>query len=80
MIWARWRGGNPLGPSRAVGLGQQAGEAVLLVAAAVAPDGGGVALPAGGDAMDRFAGGDGQDNPGALDLKEGERGLACDAL
>jgi hypothetical protein len=30
--------------------------------------------------MDRFAGGDGQDNPGALDLKEGERGLACDAL
>jgi hypothetical protein len=30
--------------------------------------------------VDRFAGGDGQDDAGALDLKEGERGLACEAL
>jgi hypothetical protein len=80
MIWARWRGGNPLGAARAVGVGQEPGAAVLLVTAAVAPDGGGVALPAAGDALDRFARGDGQDDPGALDLEEGERGLACDAL
>src|SRR5437588_3059866 len=62
MIWARCRGGKPLGAARAVGVGQQAGEAVLLVAAAVAPDGGGVARPAGGDGVDGFAGGDGQDD------------------
>jgi hypothetical protein len=30
--------------------------------------------------MDCFAGGDRQDDPGALDLEEGERGLAGDAL
>jgi hypothetical protein len=30
--------------------------------------------------VDRFAGGNGQDDPGALDLEEGKRGLACDAL
>jgi hypothetical protein len=30
--------------------------------------------------VDRFARGDGQDNPGTLDLEERERGLACDAL
>jgi hypothetical protein len=30
--------------------------------------------------VDRFASGDGQDDPGALDLEEGERGLTCDAL
>src|SRR3954470_18120519 len=69
MIWARWRGGNPLGAPRAVGVGQQPSEAVLLVAAAEAPDGGGIALPAGGDAVDRFASGDCQDDTGALDLE-----------
>ena len=30
--------------------------------------------------MDRFAGINGQDNPGTLDLEEGERRLACDTL
>jgi hypothetical protein len=30
--------------------------------------------------VDRFAGGNGQDDAGALDLEEGERGLACEAL
>jgi hypothetical protein len=30
--------------------------------------------------VDRFAGGDGQDDAGALDLEEGQRGLAGDAL
>src|SRR5437764_4807435 len=66
MIWALWRGGNPLGMSRAGGRGQQAGEAGLLVKAADAPDGGGVALQAAGDALDRFAAGDRQDDTGAL--------------
>src|ERR1043166_4041758 len=61
MICVRWRGGTPLGAARAVGVGQQPREAVLLVAAAEAPDGGGIALPAGGDAVDGFASGDGQD-------------------
>jgi hypothetical protein len=80
MIWARCRGGNPLGAPGAVGVGQQPSEAVLLVAAADAPDGGGIALPAGGDAVGRFAGGHGQDDTGPLDLDKGERGLACEAL
>jgi hypothetical protein len=80
MIWARCRGGNPLGPSRAVGVGQQPREAVLLVAAAATPNGGGITLPARGDALDRLAGGHGQDDPGTLDLEEREGGLACDAL
>jgi hypothetical protein len=61
-------------------VGQQPRDAGLLVATAEAPDGRGVALPARGDALDRFAGGDGQDDAGTLDLEEGERGLACDAL
>src|SRR5436305_1098115 len=80
MIWVRWRGGNPLGASRAVGVSQQPGETVLLVAAAAAPDGGWIALPSGGDAVDRFASSDGQNDTGTLDLKERERGLTCDAL
>lgn len=80
MIWARCRGGNPLGASRAVGVGQQPLDAVLFVAAADTPDGGGVALPACGDGMDRFAGGHGQDDPGPLDLEERQRALACQAL
>jgi len=70
MIWARWRGGNPPGTPRAVGVGQQPSEAVLLVVAAEAPDSGGIALPARGDAVDRFASGNGQDDTGTLDLEE----------
>jgi hypothetical protein len=30
--------------------------------------------------VDRFASGDGQNDPCALDLEEGQRRLACDAL
>src|SRR3982750_4024088 len=37
MIWARWRGGNPLGTSRAVRLSQEGRESGLLAAAAGAP-------------------------------------------
>jgi hypothetical protein len=80
MIWARCRGGKLFRTPRAVGVGQQPREAVLLVAAAEAPDGSGIALPAGGDAVDRFAPGEGQEDPGALDLEERERGLTGDAL
>src|SRR5262245_9680408 len=77
MICVRCRGGNPLGAPRALGVSQEAVEAVLLIAAAVAPDGGGIALPARSDAVDRFASRDGQDNAGTLDLEEGERRRAC---
>jgi hypothetical protein len=80
MIWARCRGGNPLGASRAVGVGQQPGEPFLLVTAAETPDGGRVALPPGGDVVERFASSHGQNNAGPLDLEEGQGGLACDAL
>src|SRR5262249_48080470 len=80
MIWARWRGGNALGAARTVGVGQGPGGAVSLVTAAVAPDGGRIALPTGGNVVDRFASGDGQDDPRALDLEEGQPGLLCDAL
>jgi hypothetical protein len=80
MICAFCRGGKPLGASRAVGVGQQPVDAVLLVAAAEAPHGGGVTLPAGGDAVDRFAGGNCQNDAGTLDLEERERGLARDVL
>src|SRR5262249_31118609 len=80
MIWARWRGGNPLGTPRAVGFGQQGREPGLLVATAEAPHGGGGALPARGDQLRRFPGRDRQDDPGPLDLEVGAGDLACDAL
>src|SRR5437660_137019 len=62
MICARCRGGNPFGAPRAVSVRQQPRKAVLLVAAAEAPDGGGVALPVAGDSVDRFARGNGQND------------------
>src|SRR5512144_1635128 len=80
MIWARWRGGNPLGTPRAVRLSQEGRESGLLVAAAEPPHGGGVALPARGDLLHRFTARDRQDDPGLLDLAVGEGDLACDAL
>ena len=80
MIWARWRGGNPLGTSRAVRVSQQRRESGLLVAAAQAPNGGGVALPARGDLLHRLTVSDRQDDPDPLDLEVGEGDLACDAL
>src|SRR6478735_1129585 len=80
MIWARWRGGNPLGAPRAVRFGHQGRESGLLVAAAEPPHGGGVALPSRGDLLHRFTGGDRQDDPSPLDLEVGAGDLACDAL
>src|SRR5438046_2597018 len=80
MIWACWRGGNPLGTPRAVRLSQEGRESGLLVAAAEAPHGGGVALPARGDILHRFTAGDRQDDPGPLDLEVGEGDLSCDVL
>jgi len=60
-------------------VGQQPGQASLLVAAADAPDGGRVAFQAGGHRLDRFATGSGQDDAGALDLEVGERGPTDEA-
>src|SRR6185437_16623237 len=80
MIWARWRGGNPLGAPRAVWRRQEGRESSLLLAAAEAPHGGGVTLPARGDVLHRFAAGDRQDDPSPLDLEIGEGDLTCDAL
>src|SRR5437764_1124004 len=80
MIWARWRGGNPLGASRAIRPRQEGRESGLLVTAAEAPHGGGVALPARGDLLHRLTAGDRQDDSGALDLEVGKGDLACDTL
>src|SRR5437016_5061796 len=71
-IWARWRGGNLLGTPAAGVIRQEPGQAALRVAAADAPDRGPVAFQAGGDGLDRFARGDGQDDTGMLDLVPGE--------
>src|SRR5262245_8585336 len=63
-IRARCRGGNP---QWAPGLGlvqQEALPAALLVAAADAPDGGGVATQAGGNRADRLAAGHRQGDAG----------------
>jgi hypothetical protein len=71
-IWARWRGGNLLGTPDAGVVQQEVFQPALLVAATDPPDGGPVTLQARGDNLDRFAGGDGQHDPGMLDLKPGQ--------
>ena len=69
-------------PAGAPGGARPAGvlPAALLVAAADPPDGGAVALQAGGDRLDRLAGGDGQDDAGVLDLEPGQAAAAGDRL
>jgi hypothetical protein len=70
-LFSTWTKNNPLRVSQA-GVVQQAFlQAPLLVAAADSPDRGPVTLQAVGDAVDRFAAGNGQGNAGMLDLKEG---------
>src|SRR5215468_10723000 len=79
-IRARCRGGNL---QRVPGLGlvqQEALPAALLVAAADAPDGGGVAPQPGGDGVDRLAAGDRQGDAGVLHLVEGQMAGACNRL
>src|SRR5262245_21824233 len=71
-IWARCRGGNPgrsPGPSWRP---QEVGQAGGLVAAADPPDGGRIALGAGGERSDRLPRGDGQEDLGPLDLIPGQ--------
>ena len=79
-IWARWRGGNPGGAPGRVRRGQQAGQPRVLVAAAGPPDGRGIVLRLDGQELDRFPGGDAQDDPSPLDLVPGEgplRAISC---
>jgi len=63
-----------------VGIGQKRRESGPFVAAAEAPNRGGVALPTSGDLLQCFAISHRQDDPGSLDLEVGEGDLACDAL
>ena len=69
--WALWRGGNPLRVSQAGVVQQEFLQAALLVAAADPPDRGPVTPQAVGYGVDRLPCGNGQDNAGRLDLKEG---------
>src|SRR5262249_4201561 len=74
--WALCRGGNLQGPPRPGVVQQELGEAAQLVASAGPPDGGAVAAEIGGEPTDRFAGGDGQDDAGVLDLEPTEASVA----
>jgi hypothetical protein len=51
---------------------QEVFPAALRGAATDPPDGGPVALHPSGDRLDRFAGGDGEHDPGMLDLEPGQ--------
>ena len=62
-------GGNLLRTAEAGFVQQESLQAALLVAATDAPDGGPVTLQPGGDRLDRFPGGNGQDDAGMLDLE-----------
>src|SRR3954452_13796774 len=70
-IWARCRGGNPLGASRTARGSQQAGQAMLLVAAAGSPDGGLVALDLEGNRTVPHTSGIGQHDASPTDLGPG---------
>src|SRR5437660_3516340 len=79
-IWARWRGGNLLGTSRAGLVQQELAQPTLLVASADAPDGGPIALQPGGEIADPLPGGDGQDDAGMLHLAPGQATTVGDGL
>jgi hypothetical protein len=55
--------------SRARVVGQDVPQPTFSVTAADAPDGGPIALQAAGDVADAVSGGNGQDDPGVLDLE-----------
>jgi hypothetical protein len=59
---------------------QDAPQPAVSVAAADAPDGRPVAPQAAGDLADALPGGDGQDDPGVLDLEPGQATVVCDEL
>ena len=79
-IRARCRGGNLLGTPEAGVVQQEFFQSAPLVTAADAPDGGPVALHPGGDRLDRLPGGDGQHDPGVLDLEPGQAATVGHAL
>ena len=79
-IWARCRGGNLLGTPDARVVQQEVFQPALLVTATDPPDGGPVALHPRGDRLDRFPGGDGQHDPGMLDLEPGQAATVGHAL
>ncbi len=70
-IWARCRGGNLLWTAHAGFVQQEGLQAVLFVAVAYPPDRGPVTLQAVGYCLNRFTAGNGQDDAGMFDLKEG---------
>src|SRR5512142_3107471 len=79
-IWARWRGGNPVGMSRPAGRGQEPRQPGLLVAPARPPDGGLVALHLEGDRAGPHASGVGEHDPSTPDLIPGQRLAVGDLL
>ena len=79
-IWARWRGGNLLGMSRAWIVGQDVLQATFSVALADPPDGGAIALQTTGDLAGTLSSGNGQDDPGMLDLEPSQTTIVRNEL
>jgi hypothetical protein len=75
-IWARCRGGNLLRAAHAGFVQQERFQAALRIATTDPPDRGAVALQAVGYCLDRLTAGNGQDDAGMLDLKEGQTPVA----
>ena len=73
-------GGDLLRTTEAGFIPQKSCQAALLVAATEAPDGGPVRLHPRGNRVDQFAGGDGQDDAGMLDLEPGQVPAPSDGL
>jgi len=66
--------------SRAWVVGQDVPHTAFSVALADPPNGGAVALQSAGDLADTLSGGNGQDDPGMLDLEPGQATVAGDEL
>jgi hypothetical protein len=78
-IWARWRGGNPVGMSRPARRGQEPCQPRLLVPTARPPDGGLIALHLEGDRARPHASCVGEHDASPSDLIPGQ-GLATGDL
>jgi hypothetical protein len=66
--------------SRAWVVGQDVPHTTFSVTLADAPDGGAIALQAAGDFADAFSGGNGQDDPGVLNLEPSQATVVSDEL
>jgi hypothetical protein len=66
--------------SRARLVGQDVPHTTFSVALADPPDGGAIALQAAGDLADAFSGGNGQDDPGMLNLEPSQAAVVSDEL